>query len=569
MSESQPDNSVPIVIDGQEVRVPPGTNVIEAARRLGKEIPHYCYHPKLSVVGNCRMCLIETGMVQRDRATNQALLEADGRPKVQWIPRPAIACATTASPGLHVKTDSPLIRECRQGVMEFLLLNHPLDCPICDQAGECRLQEFATEYGRGYARSIEEKNVKPKRTRLGPRVMLDDERCILCSRCIRFCQEIAHDDVLGFVNRGSYTTLTCFPGRQLENNYSLNTVDICPVGALTSLDFRFKMRVWFLKETPSLDAESSAGVNILAASREGKIYRLTPRRNDAVNDTWMPDSGRILYRTVECENRLLRPAHEGRPANSETALAAMAIALTAPGVRPAIVASGRSSLEEQFLLARLAAALRQPPVFLVGRWGDDDGLLLSADRNPNVRGALLTGLIRNLPEGRLTTLAGLIESGVVNTVLSWGEDLAAAGLTEEHFKSAAILFAGTHHNATSQVARVEYPTLTVFEKSGSFINRQFRLQRFHEAVPGPAGVSSDLAALDRLLALLTGADEGRAAIDLPNVWRQMAAGIPQLAGLTWAGIADEGTLLDGSAFAHLPFPEKPALHFKPIGASAR
>ena len=132
--------------------------------------------------------------------------------------------------------------------MEFLLVNHPLDCPICDQAGECRLQEFATDYGRGYSRYVERKNVKPKRTRLGPRVTLDDERCILCSRCIRFCQEVANDDVLGFVDRGSYSTLTCFPGKELENNYSLNTVDLCPVGALTSTDFRFKMRVWFLKE---------------------------------------------------------------------------------------------------------------------------------------------------------------------------------------------------------------------------------------------------------------------------------------------------------------------------------
>ena len=150
------------------------------------------------------------------------------------------------------------MKDCREGVMEFLLINHPLDCPICDQAGECKLQEQSTGYGRGYSRFIEQKNVKPKRTQLGPRVTLDDERCILCSRCIRFCKEIAKDDVLGFIDRGSYSTLTCYPGKQLENNYSLNTVDICPVGALTSTDFRFKMRVWFLKQTNSIDTESSA-----------------------------------------------------------------------------------------------------------------------------------------------------------------------------------------------------------------------------------------------------------------------------------------------------------------------
>ena len=195
MSASQ-DKPLSIFIDGREVKVAPGTNLIDAAASVGIEIPHYCYHPKLSVAGNCRMCLVEMGLPLRDRSTGQAVLDESGQPKVGWMPRPAIACATNVTEGLHVRTDSQLVKECREGVMEFLLINHPLDCPICDQAGECRLQEFATEYGRGFSRFVENKNVKPKRTRLGPRVMLDDERCILCSRCIRFCQEVAKDDVL-------------------------------------------------------------------------------------------------------------------------------------------------------------------------------------------------------------------------------------------------------------------------------------------------------------------------------------------------------------------------------------
>lgn len=245
---------VTVNIDGKDIAVPKGTNVIEAARQLGIEIPHYCYHPKLTVAGNCRMCLIEMGMPAVDPATKAPIMDpATGKPKINWIPRPQIGCATNASPGLHVKTNSPMARESREGVTEFLLINHPLDCPICDQAGECKLQEHSTAYGRGYSRFVEQKNVKPKRTQLGPRVTLDDERCILCSRCVRFSKEVAKDDVLGFVDRGSYSTLTCYPGKQLANNYSLNTVDICPVGALTSTDFRFKMRVWFLKQTPSID----------------------------------------------------------------------------------------------------------------------------------------------------------------------------------------------------------------------------------------------------------------------------------------------------------------------------
>ena len=309
MSTPQPapvatDNLISVFIDGAEARCAPGANIVDVAASIGVEIPHYCYHSKLSVSGNCRMCLVEMGLPGKDRATGKPMLNPDGSLQIQFFPGPAIACGTKASAGMHIRTKSEVVKKCREGVQEFLLINHPLDCPICDQAGECRLQEFATNYGKGYSRFEEEKNVKPKRTLLGPRVMLDDERCILCSRCIRFSKEIAKDDVLGFTDRGSYTTLTCYPGKRLENNYSLNTVDICPVGALTSTDFRFKMRVWFLKATPSIDSETSTGCNTEVWSREGKIHRITPRQNDAVNDTWMPDSGRVLYKLVEAENRL-------------------------------------------------------------------------------------------------------------------------------------------------------------------------------------------------------------------------------------------------------------------------
>ena len=190
--------------------------------------------------------------------------------------------------------------------MEFLLINHPLDCPICDQAGECRLQEFSVDYGNAASRFLENKVKKPKNVELGPRVTLDDERCILCSRCIRFCQEIVHDDVLGFVDRGSHSVLTAHPGKRLENNYSLNTVDICPVGALTSSDFRFKMRVWFLKETKSFCTSCATGCNTLIGTREDVIYRQTPRENDAVNSCWMCDYGRLNFGYLEAPRTFAR-----------------------------------------------------------------------------------------------------------------------------------------------------------------------------------------------------------------------------------------------------------------------
>ncbi len=560
---AKPADLVTVNIDGKEIAVPKGTNVIEAAKLVGVEIPHYCYHPKLTIVGNCRMCLIEMGMPAVDPATKAPVMDpATGKQKVNWIPRPQIGCGTNASPGLHIRTNSPMVKDCREGVTEMLLINHPLDCPICDQAGECKLQEHSTAYGRGYSRFVEQKNVKPKRTELGPRVTLDDERCILCSRCIRFSKEIAKDDVLGFIDRGSYSTLTCYPGRKLENNYSLNTVDICPVGALTSTDFRFKMRVWFLKQTPGIDPESSVGANTEVWSREGVIYRITPRQNDAVNDTWMSDSGRMLYKQVKAADRLLAPMIDGLATAPEMALKAANDLLKAGSV--AIVGSGRSSVEEQFLTKKLAEALKVP-ASLVSRVGQGDRLLISSDRNPNVRGALVTGLISALPTQQLTSLASDIDAGKVKTVLSVGEDLTAAGLAAAQLAKVSVVFLGTHKNATSDAAKVVVPTLTIFEKSGSFVNQQFRLQKFAKAVPGPAGVADDLITLSNLVSF---ASRIITPADLGGLWSSIAAEVKPLAGLSHALLPATGHVLDASAWADLPVCEGETLHYKPAAVPA-
>ena len=547
---------VTVNIDGKEIAVPKGTNVIEAARMVNVDVPHYCYHPKLAVVGNCRMCLIEMGMPAVDPATKAPVIDpATGKQKINWIPRPQIGCGTNVSPGLHVKTTSPMVKDAREGVMEFLLINHPLDCPICDQAGECKLQEQATGYGRGYSRFIEQKNVKPKRTQLGPRVTLDDERCVLCSRCIRFSRDIAKEDVLGFVDRGSYSTLTCHPNRKLDHNYSLNTVDICPVGALTSTDFRFKMRVWFLKQTNTIDTESSVGVNTVAWSREGVLYRITPRQNDEVNDTWMADSGRGFYKQVVAADRLSSK-------ESLDALVAKAAELFKAG-SVAIVGSGRSSVEEQFLTRKLAAALKAS-VSLVSRTAQGDKLLISADRNPNVRGALVTGLICALPTAQLAEIAAEIDAGKVKTVVSIGEELTAAGLTAAKLAKVSVVYVGTHANSTSAAAKVVIPTLTVFEKSGTFVNQQFRIQKFAKAVPGLAGAHDDLVVLSRLVAAAGGA----AASDLATLWTAIAAEVPVLSTILYCNLPDTGLLLDGTAWAGLPFVEGETLHYKPAATAA-
>ncbi|HEX2101183.1 MAG TPA: 2Fe-2S iron-sulfur cluster-binding protein [Candidatus Synoicihabitans sp.] len=556
---------VTVNVDGKEIAVPKGTNVIEAARLVGVDVPHYCYHPKLLVVGNCRMCLIEMGMPAVDPATKQPVMDpATGKQKINWIPRPQIGCATNASPGLHVRTNTPLVKECREGVMEFLLINHPLDCPICDQAGECKLQEQATGYGRGYSRFIEQKNVKPKRTQLGPRVTLDDERCVLCSRCIRFCKEVVNDDVLGFIDRGSYSTLTCYPGRALENNYSLNTVDICPVGALTATDFRFKMRVWFLKQTNSIDTESSVGANTIVWSREGVIYRITPRRNDDVNDAWMPDSGRLLYKQVQAPDRLKQVTVNGEPATLDAAAAEVARLAGLARGKIAIVGSGRSSVEEQFLTKQLAGALGAS-THLVSHLGAGDGILLSADRNPNTRGALVTGLVTALPAPQLTALAADVDGGRVTTVIAINEDLVAAGLSATQLGKLSVIYLGTHANATSAAAKVVLPTLTVFEKSGTFINQQFRLQKFARAVPGLAGATDDLEVLAKLIVAVGG---GAAGTTVGTVWPALSAAVPVLAAISYSNLPDTGLVLDHTAWAGLAYVEGQSLHYQPPALAA-
>ena len=426
---SAPTELLNVQIDNVWHQFPKGTRVIEACSQAGKFVPHYCYHPKLSSPGNCRMCLIEMGMPKLgpDRKPEMG---ADGKPAINWIPRPQISCAQDIAEGMGIRTDSPMVRDCRHGVMEFLLINHPLDCPICDQAGECHLQEYSVEFGTGGSRFLEEKVKKPKRVELGPRVTLDDERCILCSRCIRFMKEVAHDDVLGFVSRGSHTYLTAHPNRLLDSNYSLNTVDICPVGALTSSDFRFKMRVWFLKETKSICTSCGTGCNTIIGTRQNEIFRQTPRENDEVNSAWMCDYGRLNFHYVNSTDRLKTPQireSQGLVNTSwNSALVKAGEALKQfQKDEVAVVASARMTNEELWLTKKLIDSIGTSHHEIVPRSGEADDILMSADRNPNTLGAQLIGVTGETPGRQLNEIARLFRSGAIKAVVALGEDLTA------------------------------------------------------------------------------------------------------------------------------------------------
>ncbi len=535
---------VNVQINGTWHQFPKGTRMIDACFQVGAAIPHYCYHPKLSTPGNCRMCMVQMGMPPRPLPGQQPERDGAGYELIQWMPKLVISCANTVAENMGIRTEGDNIEATRNAVTEFLLLNHPLDCPICDQAGECRLQENSIAHGRGESRFLDRKVKKPKNVAIGPRVRLDAERCILCSRCIRFMDEVAGDPVLGFVQRGTHTTLTVHPGRLLDSNYSLNTVDICPVGALTSTDFRFQMRVWFLKETPSIDVNCGTGCNITIWTRENRIHRITPRRNDEVNSTWMPDSHRLHFHYLDSDARLAEPTVKAVPGGNAAAAGwPDALARAAEGLKAAdpattaIIASARMTNEELFLVGKLAAALGSPALALVPRQGEADGMLIAADRNPNTTGAK-TVLGLEDPYATLPAIRDRLRAGKISSLIVLGEDLvtdagfSAADLALPSFSLHSHLLA----NPTAAAATVVLPGSGFAEKRGSMINLSGRLQRLNRALTPPGQARDDWEILRDLLAAL-GADVS-AFSTLDGVSAQLAPllGVSRLADIPPLGL---------------------------------
>ena len=538
-----PVELVNVQIDSVWHQFPKGTRVIEACSQAGKFIPRYCYHPKLSAPGNCRMCMVELGMPKMgpDRKPE---LGPDGKPLHNWIPRTQISCAQDVSEGLGVRTDSPMVQEARKGVMEFLLINHPLDCPICDQAGECRLQEFSVDYGQANARFLEEKVKKPKRVEIGPRVTLDDERCILCTRCIRFMREVAKDDVIGIVDRGSYNAIACHPDRKLDSNYSLNTVDLCPVGALTSTDFRFKMRTWFLNETKSICTSCSTGCNTVIGARENIVYRQTPRENNDVNQTWMCDYGRLNFHELHSPERLLSPVVNGKEQPDwKAALARAAAALKAFAPEQiAVIASGKMTNEELYLAVQLTKALGVTHHDIVPHTDAGDDLLLSADRNPNTAGAKLLGISAATPGANLPAIVNGVRNDLIKALVVLGEDATQAGLAEADLRKLEVLVTtALLPSATTVAASHILPSAGFAEKRGSMINKNGRLQRLNRAIQPPGLARDDWEILAGLTEAVTDSSLGCAAIE--DVVKAMTTATPALAGLSLSKIGDLGVQL--------------------------
>jgi NADH-quinone oxidoreductase subunit G len=534
-----------LTIDGKEIEVEAGTNLIEAAQRLGVEVPHYCYHPGLTIAGQCRLCMVD----------------------IDKTPRPTIACNTTAADGMVVHTDTERVRETRRSIMEFHLINHPLDCPVCDQAGECWLQIYYMKHGLYDPRMLDEKVHKPKAVPLGPRVMLDAERCILCSRCVRFCDEITGTGELGIFSRGDHSEIGLFPGRDLENNYSANVVDICPVGALTDRDFRFQVRVWYLDTAKSICTGCARGCNIdVHVSRrrphhaEGRrLARLKPRFNAEVNAWWMCDIGRYHFGFVDAPSRLLTPLRRnaGGPAEVswDDAVAGVADALRRyPPEQVAVLASSQMANEDLLALRRVleARGIRQvafdvPPAAP----GHDDDFLLRADRTPNSRGAALIGLGGDAA-GLLTT-AG---AGRIKCLWVFHHDLLAAGWPAAEVTGAlgrveTLIFTGANANATTERAHWVLPAAAWVEREGTFTNFEGRVQRFRTALE-PLGQSlAEWDLLGRILVALGGPAVGSRA---EHWFRELTRAVEAFAGMSYQSVGDLGRLVAGATSSGAPTP---------------
>ena len=504
--------TINLTIEGRPVAVAEGTSLLEAARTVGVLIPHYCYHPGLPVAGVCRMCLVE----------------------VEKAPKLAPACATSVAEGQIVHVHSEKAREARKGVLEMLLINHPLDCPICDQAGECELQDYTFQEGRKDSRYQEPKRFNPVED-FGGDIMYVPNRCILCTRCVRFMDDVAEDPVLNVSERGDRAYIGKFEEKDLTHPWAGNVVDLCPVGALLSKDFLNKARSWELDRNASICPNCTQGCNAIIETRDNVVVRMRPRANPDVNEYFLCDTGRLDYRWMNGPNRLELPqVRRGTglvDADWDVALGAAAAAIR--GKRTLVMASPMLSNEALHLLARLVKTTGGIGAFRVARGPEAPlpgvkDLSLRSERAANVHGAEMLGFAKTD-----TPLAGLGEGDVLviaDHTLTDADRSAAA-------KAAAVVVIGTTMPAGLTNVAAVLPITNFTEEEGTFTNLRGRVQRFLQAKAAPGLARPSWFVLADLLASL---GEASSYFVPADVFAALAASHPEFAGLTYDSLGLRG-----------------------------
>lgn len=476
---------VGVEIDGNSVSVPKGTNLIEAAKQAGIEVPFYCYHPHLSVPGNCRMCQ----------------LEVEGAPKLM------IGCHTQVQEGMKIRTQqtSQQVKDAQAATLEFILINHPLDCTVCDQAGHCKLQDYHYEYNARPSRFLEDKVKKVKAQPLGPTVILDGERCIMCTRCIRFCDEITGTSELGMLNRGDRSEIAVNPGKELNNPLSGTVVDLCPVGALTHREWRFNTRIWYTKQTDSICPGCSTGCNVKVATRDNEIVQVKARMNDHVNKEWLCDEGRYGFPRFLPTERVIEPSLDGAAVDWDTVLAAMK---KLKDSNPLVFVAPDLLLEEYIVLREFLDRVVKKYQIALGYKERDltavEKILISPDYAPNFRGAEFARLVDGSLTARYNETISRLRGGSVESVLLIGDraidsrdiDVAVLSGLSQAAQSAGILTdaAGQLASATKLVL----PGRSILEKSGCLINRAQRLQYSDRLVDFPDGTEPEWRLINRI-----------------------------------------------------------------------
>ena len=520
-----PPPKLTIKIDGREIPYEKGDTIIRAAHKAGIDIPHYCWHPGLSVAANCRMCLVEVLPPPGRPAMQLDILRWDPQ-KNEYVPqkKPKLlpSCQQECAPGMEILSESsPHVDEARSAVQELLLLNHPVDCPICDQAGECRLQDYWLEHQRTGKRMHQEPVHKPKAVVFGPTIVYDAERCIVCTRCVRVSSELAKDPVLSIRERGNLGEVTVAPGRQLDHDYTLMTEHVCPVGALTSSDFRFKARVWFLRSARTICQGCATGCNAFLdyAPRNNTPYRHRPRDNQDVNKYWMCDEGMLSYKRA-VENRQTGALVGGEDATVDEALGAAKEQLEGlrdDPERVAIILSAQHSVEDNFALITLARTyIGAVDFFVSGKpLGRGDAILMHEDKNPNTRGVM--GLITaTAAEGKpaaaprpIADLLKAIQAGKYAYAIGLGADVevdpkeAKAALS----KLKGFVVVASHDGPLPRAAHVVLPAAAWTEAEGTYVNHK-GLAQVSEKALRPMGDArpgwSLVAELGKVLGFATG-----------------------------------------------------------------
>jgi NADH-quinone oxidoreductase subunit G len=527
---SNPVKTVRVTVDNAVLEAPEGETLLQVMLDAGLDIPHYCYHPKLSIDGSCRLCQV----------------------RIEGVPKLQISCNTKVRDGMVVHASEPEVQLNRRGVLELLLLNHPLDCPICDKAGECWLQNYSMRFGSHFSRTLEPRRKHGKRLDIGERMLLDQERCILCRRCVRFCREVSHTGELAVFSHGDHSLLDIYD-RRLDNDYSMCTADICPVGALETKDFHHKIRVWFLEDVATICPGCSNGCNIMASTYKNRVWRLLPRRNDAVNETWMCDAGRLSYHMIRDPERLTAPlvasadglvATDWNSAVGHAAGELISFKQRNGGAALGAVISPHLSNEENFRFGELLEAFGAEHAAMAVKLGKQDDILIKAEKAANARGVRDLGLVTGGDDG-LEVLLNACERGEIKGLYLCGGDLLEVvpgeRLAAILAKLELLIVQDLKNSPHYAKAAVVLPTSTFAEKDGTFTNHAGRIQRIRKLIDPPPGWVTDGEIFTAMLNQLEARNE---RFDVGGIWASMARDGGRFASLSFDAIGPHGAALE-------------------------